>query len=118
MSYGLAVWEGSRPADEVAARETFLALKALHQRPGTPPSAPTAAIRRYVDALLEKWPDITDVGGEDSPWADGPLLGNASGPLFHFALRARDAEEVAAFCCELATDFGLVLLDLQTGALR
>jgi hypothetical protein len=118
MSYGLAVWEGQRPADDAEARTAFLAVKKLHQGPESTPAAPTPAVRRYVEALLEKWPDITEHGGEESPWADGPLIDNASGPLFHFALTSSEAEDVAAFCAELAVDFGLVFLDLQSGRMR
>jgi len=45
------------------------------------PIPPTARIRRYVDDLVTRWPDITTEAGDDSPWADGPLVGNASGPM-------------------------------------
>lgn len=41
---------------------------------------PTPRIQRYVDELLSRWPDINTDEGQDSPWADGPLIGNASGP--------------------------------------
>ena len=42
-------------------------------------------------------------GGEDSPWADGPLVGNASGSFIYFAMvwsRAEDASTYAARVAE------------------
>ena len=49
-----------------------------------PGAEPTAAIRDDVAALVTRWPDITDPAGEDSPWADGPLINNADGHAIYF----------------------------------
>jgi len=58
------------------------------------PIPPTARIRRYVDDLVTRWPDITTEAGDDSPWADGPLVGNASGPTIYFAMITSSGPEV------------------------
>jgi len=58
------------------------------------PIPPTARIRRYVDDLVTRWPDITTEAGDDSPWANGPLVGNASGPMIYFAMITSSGPEV------------------------
>jgi hypothetical protein len=46
------------------------------------PVPPTPRIRAYVEALLERWPDIefdgNEVKNEDRPWAVGPLMKDAT----------------------------------------
>lgn len=85
MSYDLAVWEGERPADDAAARAQFKALtdKYLESDTDTPP---TPGIRAYVEALLRRFPDLTGNDDDDSPWAAGPLLREANGPIIYFAM--------------------------------
>ncbi|WP_127480686.1 hypothetical protein [Nocardioides pantholopis] len=118
MTYDLAVWEGPRPESDESAAICFAQLL---DRPESDPHAtadPTPAIRAYVDALLARWPDITEDAGEDSPWADGPLIGNASGSSIHFSLVWSAAEEASEFAARLAHDHGLVCYDPQREALR
>jgi hypothetical protein len=117
MSYTLAVWEGPRPASDAEALETFDALMERHQG-ATPGQEPTPAIARYVGTLLERYPDITGDDGEDSPWADGPLMNNATGPLFYFAMVYSQAEDASEFAAAMASEQGLVCFDPQTGKLR
>jgi hypothetical protein len=117
MSYDLAVWEGKRPATNAEALETIAALRATHERGGTP-SPPTPAIRRYVEALLGEYPDLDDDNEEDCPWADAPLIGNAAGPIVYFAMVFSKAEVASAFAAELAKEHGLVCFDPQLGGLR
>lgn len=70
MSYDLALWEGDRPGSDEAAAAVY---KQLMDRMEFGDAAdPSPAIRTYVEALLARWPDVTEDGGEDSPWADGP----------------------------------------------
>jgi hypothetical protein len=95
MSYGLAVWEGERPADDSAARQEF---RRLHGRyvGSRNPQPPTPRIAAYVRALLDRYPDITTEAGEDSPWADGPLINDASGPFLYFTMVYSQDGEVSA----------------------
>lgn len=119
MSFDLAVWEGPMPPSDEEALAEYLRMMEQWQGEGTPPYAePTPAIRAYVAALLERWPDITTDEGEDSPWADGPIIGNATGPLCYFAMTWSRADEASAFAATVAKAHGLVCFDPQSEALR
>ena len=116
MSFDLAVWEGGRPSTDKAASQVYKQLVDEMDAGGTP-AAPSPAIRAYVDALLDRWPDITDDGGEDSPWADGPLINNASGQWIYFGMVWSKAGEAVEFAAEVAAQRGLVCYDPQSEAM-
>lgn len=61
MSYDLAVWGGERPAGDSAAAQCFTDLydKCIDADGADVP--PTKQIAAYVAALLERWPDLTEV---------------------------------------------------------
>jgi hypothetical protein len=95
MSFDLAVWEGPRPASSDEALERFEELyeRYIEEKMETP--SPT--IVRFVKALTATFPDLTDLPDDrvdESPWSDGPLLGNASGPFFYFGMSFSRVEEV------------------------
>ncbi len=113
MSYNLAVWQGERPRTDAEALRVFEQL--IEERDD---AEPTPAIRRYVEALLARYPDLDDDNEDTCPWSDAPLMGNASGPLFHFGMVFSQAETASAFAAELAKQHGLVCFDPQIGALR
>jgi hypothetical protein len=125
VSYDLAVWEGSRPADDAAALATYRDLlerwqdegvvEAIHAKMRGEQTAydPTPAIAAYVADLLRRWPDSGDES-EESPWADAPLINNATGPLFYFAMVYSMAEEAVTFATELAAKHGLNCFDPQS----
>ncbi|MGW3019005.1 hypothetical protein [Streptomyces longwoodensis] len=117
MSYDLAVWEGERPADDKIARRVFSDLydRYLDDEVEEPPSAGIAA---YVNALLERWCDITEDEDETSPWSVGPLIGAASGPLIYFGISWSRAEEASAYAAGLADSMGLICFDVQQDRLR
>ncbi len=96
MSYVIAVWEGGRPADDQAALETFEQMSGEWMGNGGVNPPPSPAIRRFVEALLALWPDITTDAGADSPWSDGPLMNNAAGPIVYLGLSAGLAGAVDA----------------------
>src|SRR5262249_10812846 len=121
MSYDLAVWEGPAPASNAAALATYRELMDRWQDEGVvdairakmrgEPTAydPTRAIAGYVSELLRRWPDIGD-DEEESPWADAPLINNATGPLFYFSM---------VFGCALsipATSKGALAASMTAGA--
>lgn len=56
MTYVLAVWDGDMPGDNKQATDEYERLIELAEDQQMPP---TAKIRRYVEALLARWPDIT-----------------------------------------------------------
>ena len=66
-----------------------------------------------MDALLARWVDMTEDEDAISPWADGPLIDNASGPIICFALRPSMADDVSAAAARMAADRGLVCYDPQ-----
>jgi len=108
MNYVLAVWDGDMPGDSKQAADEYERLIELVEDQEVPP---TAKIRRYVEALLARWPDITDERGVNSPWGDGPLMNDATGPLFRFGLTTFLGEEPLAYCRDLAREHGLVFFD-------
>lgn len=115
MSFDLAVWEGERPlsdADAAVMYERLMdRLEASDQEP------PTERISAYVSVLLDRWPDIDDDGGEDSPWADGPLIGNALGSFIYFSMVWSRADEASAYAAQVAEQHGLVCFDPQSECL-
>jgi hypothetical protein len=116
VTYDLAVWEGQRPASNAAGLEEYLRLiEWSEEEDGTPP---TPAIAHYVEALLARWPDIGEPGGEDSPWGDGPMLNNAIGSIIYFSMVWSRADEASAFASDLAAQHGLVCFDPQWETLR
>lgn len=117
MSYNLAVWEGERPKTNAEAEKMLEALLAQHQQAEKPP-APTPAIRRYVEALLARYPDLDDDNEDTCPWSDSPLINNASGPIFYLAMVFSKAESAGAFATKLANEHGLICFDPQSNDLR
>jgi hypothetical protein len=117
MSYDLAVWEGDRPADDVAAASDF---ECLYDRyiASEAPAEPTARIALYVAALLERYPDIGTEAGADSPWSTGPLMGGACGPLVYFPMVWSRCDETSAWAARLAGEHGLHCYDPQVQRLR
>ncbi|MCX4775287.1 hypothetical protein [Streptomyces sp. NBC_01264] len=122
MSYDLAVWEGARPADDTMATTTFEDLYRKHMRHmGGQKAAPTPLIRQYVEALVARWPDLSpDDDDEDekaSPWSDGPLVNNASGPMLYFGMVFSKYREAVPFATDVAKSLGLTCFDPQDGRL-
>jgi hypothetical protein len=116
LSYDVAVWEGEQPSGDAAAASEFERLYEFSQ--DTAPPSPT--IRGFVDALLARHRDLTELDDDevdDSPWADGPLIGNASGGFIYFTMVPSAADETLPFVVETAKASGLVAFDPQTGML-
>ena len=114
MSYDLAVWEGDRPVTDADALTVY--QQVMDRMEAAEP--PTGRIRAYVSALLDRWPDITEDEGEDSPWADGPMMDNAFGSAIYFSMMWSRAEEASAWAAQLAGEHGLICFDPQTETLR
>lgn len=116
VSYDLAIWEGDQSADDAAACEEYRQLHARYIR--SEPEPPTPRIAAYVGALLDRYPEIDTEAGEDSPWATGPLMGEASGPFLYLPMVYSQCDEASAWVAQLAQDHGLVCYDRQVGKLR
>jgi hypothetical protein len=117
VSYDLAVWEGDRPQDDERATEVFERLYTELVESHAYVAA-TPRIAGYVESLLARWPDEDD----NSPWSDGPLVGNARGPLFYFGITYSVGpglvQEAIDYADELAARHGLVCYDPQSRRLR
>jgi hypothetical protein len=114
MSYDLAVWEGELPSDDEAALEQYESL--MERMDAEDLGEPTPRIRAYVEALLERWPDITV--DEDSPWSVSPLMAEAAGHLVYFPMVFSRAGEASEYAADLARRHGLVCFDPQMECLR
>jgi hypothetical protein len=103
VSYDFAIWEGDAP--------TQAAFEDLYERyieaDGQPP---TTRIRAFCEALDAQFPGPQS---EDSPWAAGGAVDNASGPLVYVAVSYSRADEVGAVASQLAAEHGLVFFDPQ-----
>ncbi|MEU0095101.1 hypothetical protein [Kribbella sp. NPDC006257] len=110
MSYDLAVWEGDLPRDDKAAAGEF---EELYERYFVEsPRRAHPAIRAYVEALVEKWPE------DGGPWSTSPLIDSASGPIVYFSMVYSRAGEVSEGAAQLAAEHGLVCFDANRSALR
>jgi len=116
MSYDLAVWEGISPEKDADATAIYGRL--MDRLESAPREEPTPAIRRFVDALLARWPDLNSPGGDDSPWNSAPLIGEASGDSIYFGMVWSQAEQASEFAVQVAADHGLVCYDPQAERLR
>ncbi|GAA5207132.1 hypothetical protein [Streptomyces thinghirensis] len=117
MSYDLAVWEGSKTADDVIAGDVLTQMydRYIDTEEEFPPSP---RIAEYVAGLLARWVDLTEDEEDISPWSTGPLIGEASGPFIYFPMRYSMAEEASAYAADLAASMGLVCYDPQARLLR
>jgi len=120
ISVNLAVWEGPRPASDAEALNAFEALYDRYIDTDSK-SAPSERISAYVAALLARYPDLTELDDDcvdDSPWADGPLIGNAGGPFIYFGFVPSGVEKGAwTFAVDTAREHGLVCFDPQSGTI-
>lgn len=118
----LAVWEGDRPPDDLAAEQTFRGLYDQFVRRSDrrgdrgPAEPPGERIGAYAAALLERWPNPTGEEDDHPVWDDG-LVGNETGPMIYFGVRWNMAEEVTAFAAQVASSMGLVCFDVSQGKL-
>ena len=113
MSWVIAVWDGPRPASAVEARSILDGLETRREG-AVSGEASSSRLVEYVNRLVQRWPDIDDVGGADSPWSDGPLLGNLRGSLFLCGIIASGIQDCLPYLIEQAADLGLVCFDPQT----
>ena len=110
--------EGPQPGSATDAVATFQRLHGEYMA-GAKGQAPTQPIRDFIADITAEYPDITELPDEridDGVWSDGPLINNASGPLFFFGVEGRHVEDVRPFVARVAAERGLVCFDPQEGA--
>jgi len=115
MSYDLAIWDGPRPASDHDAGERHGQLyeKYIENEYQTEVSE---RLKELIGHLTEQWPE--EGVDDDSPWAAGPLINEASGPYMYLALAWKAADSVSGFIAQVAGVLDLVCFDPQTGTLR
>ena len=112
MTYDLAVWEGRRPLLNRTAATTFLKLLAqLGEAAASTPASP--AIADFVADVVSIWPDLGSPGDENSPWASGPLIGEASGSFIYVPLTPSAADAAVPVLSRIAQKRRLVCYDPQ-----
>ncbi len=117
MGYQLVVWEGEKPETDAAASDMCREL--LDRYYVGDGFEPTPAIRKFVRALTEIWPD--DPKGEnwqEVPWKHSPILDDATGPLVFLNMRFGIGEEASFRIAELAEEHGLVTFDTFVEVMR
>lgn len=117
MSYDLAVWEDVPPFRGRDGGEAFEVLADRLEDVKALEEPPSAAITDFVEALLNIWPDLGEPGDERSPWASGPLVGDAFGPCVYFGMTYSRAGEAVPVIAEVARERGLVCYDPQVESL-
>lgn len=116
MSYDLAVWKGSLPADAEAAAAEYGrrmdAMEAALEQDGLREPA-TPAIHAFVEAALVRYPALDGESGDECPWASSPLIGEAVGDLIYFPMTFSGAVYARDVLAEIAELHGLVCYDPQ-----
>ncbi|MGQ0465437.1 MAG: hypothetical protein ACT4QG_08960 [Sporichthyaceae bacterium] len=110
MGHKLVIWEGAPPADFEAGVAQMRETSRLYLF--DEPVEPTPAIRRFVEALAEIWPDDpADSRWDDSPWKDSPLIECASGPSIYLDLTLGGGWRESNTIAGIGADYGLVTFD-------
>jgi hypothetical protein len=107
------VWVGEAPATDAEARNTYLRMASEYLE-SDETFEPHPALVAFCDELLSHWPDITTDAGDDSPWSDGPLANNITGPLFYFGMSYSQADDAIPWIVQVARRRGLVCFDPQS----
>lgn len=116
VTYDVAVWQGSRPADPADAMGEFKRRRAHVRQQREPASAEIAG---FVADLLDQYPeDNPDDLDDDSPWATGPLIDEASGDFMYFAMTFSGARLAYDDVVRTAQRHNLVCFDPQTSELH
>ena len=83
----------------------------FHQLPAKPPAT---EIVQFIGSLLKRYPDLTQVGpGDNTAWADGPLLNDANGGFIDLGVRWSYYAKVSNFVITTAHKHGLNCYDPQ-----
>ena len=115
MSYDLAVWTSPVPLSSRAAAETYEAVMDRLEAAYETEAEPVPPITAFVEALTARWPDLSDDGGEDSPWAVSPLIADAAGDAIAIPMSVTPLlDEAVAFVAAAAEAHRLVCFDPQT----
>jgi len=116
MGHRLVIWEGERPADFAAGVRTMREVSRRYLYDD--PAEPSPAIRKFVEALTEIWPDDpADPRWERSPWKFPPILDSASGPSIYLDLTLEGGWRESNTIAWVGDDYGLTTFDFMLGML-
>jgi len=111
VSWVYSVYEGPQPKSVDDALDGMSRAEEAFDRN----DPPTATIREFVEAILAQWPDITEEGGEASPWSDGPMMNNAAGMALLVGVSLSRLADAEPLLISVARRLGVVLLDTNDG---
>jgi hypothetical protein len=119
MSYDLAVWVGEQPAsatdaDNEYARRMDAMEEALDHELVVPPAPELIA---FVEAVLDRYPELDEDSGPECPWASAPLRAEIVGDLIYFPMTFSGAEFARDVVADIAGSLELVCYDPQLEAL-
>lgn len=118
MSYDLAFWVGSRPADDDEAGEEFERRADFMEDEDAEFRPPTPAMGAFIQDLLRRFPPLSDQADEESNvWAVGPEPGDINGDFAYLNMTYPGAERAYDAITETVRKHGLVCFDPQTGSL-
>lgn len=110
MSANFYCWE-KELALKPGSAEFETAIQDIHKPPYAQPSE---KMLNFVDALLRKYPDLTET--DDTVWSDGPLRGNIIGQFINLGIMWSGYEEAIPFVIATAHSFHLHCYDPQDGS--
>jgi len=116
VSFNLAFWIGNPPKDDTAAAAEFERLHTLHRGGEATDARPE--LLAFISEITERYPDLMDLPDDevdDGVWSDGPLTGNASGPLLYLGIVWSRVDEVVPFLVDRARARQLIIFDPQMG---
>jgi len=114
VSYSFDITAEPIPDEEPEAWAEIERLRAhedgLERNYGDPPGDHFLALHQ---ALTARYPCITTPEGEDSPWADGPLIHNFGAKHTVLAISFSRVADALPFIITTATELGFTLFDPQ-----
>jgi hypothetical protein len=117
MSYTVDLIVGSLPASDA---EAWRAIETLRERYHEDKSDKAPALVKLHEQLIKRYPCLCsyaedDPAMEQSPWADGPMLGNFASEMGMLAIVFSRVDEVVPFIIEQASNLSISVADGQTG---
>lgn len=113
MSYDLAVWVGPPPTSPEEADAEFARRMDAMEAALEEPAAVDSQIREFVEAVLERYPELDDDSDDESPWASAPLIDEAVGDVIYFSLTFSGARYARDVIADIAFSLDLVCYDPQ-----
>ena len=114
MSYSFDITAEPIPDDDGDAWEELDRLRVKEDESGHQYGDPPGQhFLPLYEALTKKYPCITTPEGENSPWADGPLLNNFGRTHTVLAISYSRVDDALPFIIRTATSMGFTLFDPQ-----